>query len=100
MRMAQIGRGHGHDRGKWQAMSDNTDVEAVGWFDSVEDASTILADPRVVAVSIESRNHRSLAMAETAIDAGKHLWFDKPAGDDWPRFERLMRRAAEQRLHV
>jgi predicted dehydrogenase len=100
MRMAQIGRGHGHDAGKWQAIRANPDIEEAGWFDTLDEAREVLADASVVAVSVESRNHRSLELAEAAIEAGKHLWLDKPAGEDWPRFERLMQRAVEQRLHV
>src|SRR5262249_43477424 len=34
------------------------------------------------------------------IEAGKHLWFDKPAGDDWPAFEQLMHAAAERGLYI
>lgn len=29
-------------------------------------------------------------MARRAVDAGKHLWFDKPAGDDWLGFVALL----------
>jgi predicted dehydrogenase len=39
-------------------------------------------------------------MAAAAIEAGKHLWFDKPAGDDWPGFMDLMELAAEKHLYV
>ena len=39
-------------------------------------------------------------MAHAAVDAGKHLWFDKPAGDDWPGFQRLMAKAQERGLYV
>ncbi len=98
--MAQIGRGHGHAMSKWQALCDSPDVDAVGLFDSTEDAREVLVDASVIAVAVESRNHLSLAIAEHAIEAGKHLWFDKPAGDDWPHFQRVMQRASEQRLHV
>jgi predicted dehydrogenase len=39
-------------------------------------------------------------MAAQAVEAGKHLWFDKPAGDDYPAFERLMRTAVAKKLQV
>jgi predicted dehydrogenase len=109
LRIAQIGTRHGHAQGKWRALCTNPDVQAVGiwepdvvareagqakdgfagarWFDSADE---VLADGSVVAVAIEGRNHESLAMALGAVDAGKHLWFDKPAGDDWPAFVRLL----------
>jgi predicted dehydrogenase len=113
VRFAQIGTRHGHAQGKWQALCTSADVEAVGiwepdpvvraaaqtrpgfagahWFDAADDA---LGDPSIVAVAIEGRNHESLGMARAAVDAGKHLWFDKPAGDDWPAFMRLLDAAA------
>ena len=89
--------GHGHAAGKWHALCTNSDVEAVGPFDSVDEA---VADPEVVAVAIETRNFESLAPAAAAVAAGKHLWFDKPAGDDWPAFQHLMASARQQGLHV
>ena len=63
------------------------------WLSSADE---VLGDPSVVAVAIEGRNHESLGMALDAVDAGKHLWFDKPAGDDWPAFVRLLDTAAAQ----
>jgi len=100
VRIAQIGRGHGHALAKWEALRANPDVEVAGLFDTAEEAHEALADRSVVAVAVESRNHLSLAIAEAAIQADKHLWLDKPAGDDWPRFQRLMHDAAERGLYV
>jgi predicted dehydrogenase len=115
LRIGQIGTRHGHARGKWQALVSHPDVEAVGiwepdpslrgrdgfaqahWFNSPDE---LLRDASVVAVAIEGRNHESLAMATAAIEAGKHLWFDKPAGDDYPAFQRLMAAAGAKTLHV
>jgi predicted dehydrogenase len=117
--IAQFGTRHGHAQGKWRALATSPDVEAVGiwepdplvraraqssegfagarWFDS---ANEVLADASVVAMAIEGRNHESLAMALEASDAGKHLWFDKPAGDDWPAFERLLDGVAARGKHI
>jgi predicted dehydrogenase len=39
-------------------------------------------------------------MAHAAVDAGKHLWFDKPGGDDWPGFQGLMVKAQERGLYI
>jgi predicted dehydrogenase len=114
LRMAQVGTRHGHAEGKWLALCANPDVEAAGlwepdvaarssilggahWFDS---ESEVLDDASIVGVAIEGRNHESLAMALSAAEAGKHLWFDKPAGDDWPGFLRLLEYAAARHLHV
>jgi predicted dehydrogenase len=105
IRIGQIGTRHGHAVGKWLALCANPDVQAVGiwepdparrdnpaftggrWFSS---SAELLEDRSVVAVSVEGRNHESLPMAQAAVDAGKHIWYDKPAGDDWPAYERLM----------
>ena len=35
-----------------------------------------------------------------AVDAGKHLWYDKPGGDDWPGFQSLIAKARDRRLLV
>lgn len=114
-RIGQIGIRHGHAEGKWRALLSSPVVEAVGiweadpslrgrdgfaaadWFSSPDE---LLKDPSVVAVAIEGRNHESLAMAAAAVDAGKHLWFDKPAGDDYPAFEQLIADAAAKKLHL
>jgi predicted dehydrogenase len=119
VRMGQIGTKHGHARGKWRALVTNSEVEAVGiwepdataraagqgddafagahWYASADE---LLGDERVVLVAIEGRNSEGLSMAHAAIDAGKHLWFDKPAGEDWPGFQGLMAKAQERGLYV
>jgi predicted dehydrogenase len=113
VRIGMLGARHGHAAGKWQALSSNSLVEPVGiyepesvdrsrfagaaWFESPD---ALLADESVVAVAIEARNHQSLALAQLAVTAGKHLWFDKPAGDDWPAFQHLMRDAQLRGLSI
>jgi predicted dehydrogenase len=115
LRIAQIGTRHGHALGKWRALRANEAVEAVGvyepdsslrnrpeyanahWFD---DSADVLGDASIAAVAIEGRNHESLSMADAAVQAGKHVWFDKPAGDDWPAFQRVMQTAAELNVYV
>ena len=97
--MAQIGTDHGHAAGKWKAIQTNPDVEAVAIWET-DQAAEALADPSVVAIAVEPRNHLSLAVAEAAIAAGKHIWFDKPAGDDFAKFARLLDQAAERGLQV
>ena len=108
-----LGTRHGHAAGKWQAMCANPLVEPVGIYDPdpaprdgfpgarwLPSADALLEDPSVAAVAVEARNHQSLPLARAAVDAGKHVWFDKPAGDDWSAFRCVMRGAAERRLHV
>jgi predicted dehydrogenase len=116
IRIAQIGTRHGHALGKWLALRSCAEVEAVGvwepnpalrrrpgygddtrWF-AAEDE--LLGDPSITAVAIEGRNHESLAMALAAVRAGKHLWYDKPAGDDWPGFVQLQDEAARRQRYI
>jgi predicted dehydrogenase len=107
--MAQYGTGHGHAAGKAAAMRANPDVDFAGvyepdpaaraaasvqrpyadvhWFRS---AAELLEDPAVQAVAIEGLNAHSLPMAIEAARAGKHLWYDKPAGDDWAFYQELI----------
>ncbi len=110
--MGQYGTKHGHAAGKARAIQTNPNTTLVGiyepdpaaraeaerseayqgvhWYRS---SAEMLEDRRIVAIAIEGQNSESLAMASEAIDAGKHLWYDKPAGDDWPSFENLVARA-------
>ncbi len=117
--IAQYGTKHGHAAGKARAVRTNPDTELTGIFepDPIARAEAeaneayrdvrwyrsrdeMLGDPRVQAVAIEGQNSESLAMAGEAIDAGKHLWYDKPAGDDWPAFQSLVARARSRALVI
>ena len=118
--MAQYGTKHGHAAGKMQAMLDSPDVEVVGlfepdqerraemegssgpfgqvhWFDSEEE---LLSDSSVVAVASEGKNAESLPQTEAIVDAGKHVWYDKPAGEDWVGWQRVMGKAQDQGLLI
>jgi predicted dehydrogenase len=119
IRLAQYGVQHGHAAGKALAIRAHPDVEFGGvyepdatareraskhrafrdvrWYSSSDE---MLLDPTVVAVAIEGLNAHSLPMAHEAILAGKHLWFDKPAGDDWPAFQEVVAVARRQNLTV
>jgi predicted dehydrogenase len=119
IRMAQYGTKHGH-AGSWiESMIRNPEVELVGvyepdpvrrqevmekdsifrqvqhWFDSAEE---MLGDPSIVAVTSEGLNIESLDFTEAIVNAGKHVLYDKPAGDNWPQWQRVVKRAQEQSL--
>jgi len=113
MRIGMLGTRHGHAAGKWAALCSNANVEAVGIYDPdplrkerfaearwLSSADELLQDPTVRAVAVEARNHQSLPLARAVVEAGKHLWFDKPAGDDWPAFQQVMQIAKTKGLHV
>jgi len=120
IRMAQYGTKHGHASGKLKAMQDNTDVEVVGvyepdmerrkaleegggiwegvhWFESEDE---MLGDDSVMAVASEGLNSESLAQTEAIVSAGKHVWYDKPAGEDWPRWQKVVETAAEAGVYI
>ena len=119
--MAQYGTKHGHAEGVLKVILANPDVDMVGvyepdpgrrqalqasgrppwsdvrWFDSPND---FLQDPTVLAVASEGSNAESLDHTEAIVDAGKHVFYDKPAGDDYGRFERIIGKARSSGLFV
>lgn len=119
IRMAQVGTKHGHAAGKLQAMLDNKNVEVVGvfepdaaqraraaerepyagqrWFDSIDD---ILNDASIALVSSEGSNAESLDQTEALVQAGKHVWYDKPAGQNWAQWQRVVAQARAQNTEV
>jgi predicted dehydrogenase len=120
VRMAQYGTKHGHARGKMQAMLVNPDVEVAGvfepdaqqrekhqtdggtfadvhWYDDVEE---MLSDGTIVAIASEGNNAESLDQTEQIVNAGKHVWYDKPAGENWEQWQRVINTAQEKSLHV
>ena len=69
----------------------------VSWFATKEE---MLGDASIEAIACEGDNAESLAQAEEIVAAGKHLWLDKPAGEDWPRWQALCASAEAQGLHI
>ena len=119
--MAQYGTKHGHAKGVLEVILANPDVDMAGvyepdperrraleasgmgpwcdvrWFDS---PSEFLDDPTVLAVASEGSNAESLGHTEAIVDAGKHVFYDKPAGTDFARFERIVGKARSSDLLV
>lgn len=120
IRMAQYGTKHGHARGKMQAMHVNPDVEVAGvfepdkerraqlqasdsWANDIHwfaDAAEMFADETIVAVASEGNNAESLDQTEEIVNAGKHVWYDKPAGENWEQWQRVINTAQEKSLLV
>ncbi len=119
--MAQYGTKHGHAEGVLQVMLDHPDIEVAGVYEPdpvrreqvenssgqswgkvkfVDNPSEFLGDPSVVAVTSEGANKESLAFTEEIVIAGKHAFYDKPAGDDYHRFERIVEQARRQNTYV
>ena len=120
IRMAQYGTKHGHARGKMQAMLVNPDVEVAGvfepdaeqrekrqtdggtfadvhWYDNAEE---MLSDDTIVAIASEGNNAESLDQTEQIVNAGKHVWYDKPAGENWGQWQHVINTAQAKSLHV
>lgn len=120
IRVAQYGTRHAHAAGKLRALLDSPDVEVAGvfepdaerraaaaaadgpfrdvhWFGS---ECEMLEDASIAAIASEGSTYESLDQTEACVRAGKHVWYDKPAGDDWPQWQRTIGLAEERGLTV
>ena len=119
VRMAQYGIAHEHAAGKADAMKENPDVDFCGvyepdpqilaerrnasayrdvnWFSSKEE---MLEDNSIAGIAIEGQVSHNLAFAREAIEHGKHIWLDKPAGEDMAEFHQILRMARDEKLLV
>ena len=120
VQMAQYGTKHSHAAGKIIAMQENPEVELVGVFEPdiehraqladsdtcfatvywFESAQEMLADPAILAVASEGLNVESLDQTEEIVAAGKHVWYDKAPGDNWPQWQRVVAAAREKNLLI
>ncbi|MEN9938868.1 MAG: putative oxidoreductase YhhX [Chloroflexota bacterium] len=118
--MAQYGTGHGHAEGKLLALRSSPDVELAGVYEPhperrracelaggayagvrwLETEEELLGDPGIVAVASEGRNDESLEQTERLVRAGKHVWYDKPAGADMEQWRRVAALAEERGLVI
>ena len=118
-RMAQYGIGHDHAAGKARVMQESEAVEFAGvcepsaqlraalgaappysgvrWYSAPQE---MLEDSTVTAIAVEGRVSENLAVARACLEHGKHVWLDKPAGDDLEAFAALLDLAAERKLHL
>lgn len=119
VKLAQYGIGHAHASGKVDAMMRNPDVDFCGifepdpqiyaergkagvyknvnWFESKE---KMLDDDSIAGIAVEGQVCDNLAFAREVIEHGKHVWLDKPAGDDLEEFHKILTRAREKKLLV
>ena len=54
----------------------------------------------MLAIASEGSNAESLDHTEAIVDAGKHVFYDKPAGTDYVLFERIVEKARSSGLQV
>ncbi|MCA9000012.1 MAG: Gfo/Idh/MocA family oxidoreductase, partial [Planctomycetaceae bacterium] len=117
IKIGQIGVGHAH-ASKLSVYRASDDYEVVGIVEPDErlrrvaegqDAykdlrwmsqEQLLNVPDLRAVLVETRVRDSLDVAETCVAAGKHVHLDKPAGESFPQFERILNDAKRQNLLI
>ena len=119
VKLAQYGISHDHASGKARVMREGDEVEFCGVFEpSVEvrerlganpvydgvhwfaEKEEILEDETIVCIAAEGGVSQNLAFARQALEHGKHVWLDKPAGDDLEEFRAVLDIAREKELLV
>ena len=79
-----------------EAYAKRRQLEDVPWLSQ----DGLLGDESVQMIAVESDVPRLLEFARAAIDAGKHIHLDKPAGTSLPEFESLLKEAERRELLV
>ena len=116
---AQIGTAHAHASGKVETLRANPDVAFHGVYEPdpalraqrARDAAyrdvhwfgaeaEVLQNEEIAAVAVESHVADNLAIAHRALEHGKHVWLDKPAGNDWQAFQDVIELARSNGLLV
>ena len=105
MKFAQYGISHDHAAGKARVIGDSDRAELAGvyepsarvreelggnpaydgvhWFAGKEE---MLQDDGIAAIAVEGEIFQNVGFAREAVEHGKHVWLDKPAGDDLEAF--------------
>ncbi len=117
IKVAQIGVGHAH-ASKLSVYRRLPDYEVIGVCEPDEtlrkaaanqatyaglpwlSRDELLAHPGLRAVLVETRVRDSLEHAEACVAAGKHVHLDKPAGESFAHYQRVLAAAERQRLMV
>tara|TARA_Y100001970_G_scaffold280839_1_gene390479 strand:- start:218 stop:1243 length:1026 start_codon:yes stop_codon:yes gene_type:complete len=117
IKMIQYGTKHGHAEGVLEVILNNPNVNFAGVFEPdkkricqlqeiknsiwnkvnfLEDKS-FLHDSSIVAASCEGSNLESLDFTEELISNNKHVFYDKPGGNNKKQFLRLINLAKKQK---
>ena len=117
IKVAQLGVQHAHAT-KLSVYRNSPDYEVIGISESDRTArdkamgmdafrdlkwmseAELLGQPGLEVVLVESHVRDSLRLARQAIEAGKHVHLDKPAGHDMPAFQSLIKLAQQKKLIV
>lgn len=119
IRVGLMGTGHSHFNGKLKAMSDSPDYEIVSIWDGdparrakaqkdpllakvkwLPSEAELLGDASLHLIVVECRVWEALPWGQKAIDAGRHLHLEKPPGNDWKAFQKLIADARRKNLLV
>ena len=76
---------------------DTSPWNQVTWIDSVDD---LVFDNQTQAVIVEAGNHESLDFVDKLIRSGKHVFSDKPAGEDYEKFVKIIDIAKKNNLFL
>jgi predicted dehydrogenase len=117
IRIGQIGTRHAHAGGQFAALRNCADFEIVGVVEPDEEQrrraaasgdfsgvnwiseAELLNANGLQAVAVETEVGSLLEHAERVVSAGLHLHLDKPAGESFPKFQRILETAQrKQRL--
>jgi len=117
IRYGQIGVGHAH-ASKLSVYRESDDYEVIGIVEPDPElrrraekspvyrdlpwmtAEQLLNQPGLQVVGVETRVGDLLDTAEMCVAAGKHIHLDKPAGESFPQYQRILAEAARQKLAV
>ncbi len=119
IKLAQYGISHDHASGKARVIEASDQVDFCGVFEpslAVRDTlgkgttydglhwfsskAEMLEDETIVGIAIQGKVSQNLAFAREALEHGKHIWLDKPAGDDLDEFRAVLDLAREKGLLV
>src|ERR1700686_4211530 len=121
LRLAMLGMWHTHADGIVRQIADHPkEFTLVGCYDreadvvarrrkqwearlgklNVFDKAEALGGEKIDGVVVEGRVHENLRLARLALDQGKPVMLEKPAGDDLDEFRRLIDQAQKKHVHV
>ena len=119
LRFAQFGISHDHAPSKARTLKTSEDVDFVGIYEPstearetlgsndafegvqwLSSAKEVLDDETIVGVAAQGRVSENLDFARAAVEHGKHVWLDKPAGDDLEAFRSVLDIASKKGMCV
>lgn len=74
-----------------EQVSKRKELNGVPWLSKAE----LLGDESIAMIAVESGVQRLIPLAQEAVDAGKHIHLDKPAGTSLEAFARVQKAAAQ-----